>query len=134
LVITDELSIGDYVLTGGELAAMVIIDAVARYLPGVLGKTGAADEDSHATGLLEHAQYAHPPVFRNLAVPPVLQNGNHAAITRWRRQDSIRRTWRARPDLLLRATLSEDEKHFLAVLAREEVERLNPDQSTGVQK
>ncbi len=117
LVVTDEISIGDYVLTGGELPAMVMIDAIARNIPGVLGARWAADEDSHATGLLEFAQYTRPPSFRDLDVPAVLQGGDHAQMERWRRRDSIRRTWEKRPDLLLTATLSEDEKQYLAELA-----------------
>jgi tRNA (guanine37-N1)-methyltransferase len=119
LVVTDELSIGDYVLTGGELPAMVMIDAIARHIPGVLGAPGAADEDSHATGLLEYAQYTRPPVYRGLEVPAPLQGGDHAAIGRYRRQDAIRRTWLSRPDLLLEAVLSEAEQYMLAVLADE---------------
>ncbi len=118
LVVTDMLSIGDYVLTGGELPAMVIMDAVARYLPGVLGAPGAADDDSHATGLLEHATYTRPPSFRGLAVPPELLSGDHGAIAKWRRRDALRRTWQSRPDMLISATLSEDERYFLAQLAR----------------
>ena len=117
LVVTDEISIGDYVLTGGELPAMILIDAAARYLPGVLGEEGAADDDSHATGLLEQALYTRPLEYRGLRVPSALLSGNHAEIERWRRRDSIRRTWQRRPDLLLRAVLSEDERYFLAQLA-----------------
>ena len=117
LIVTDEISIGDYVLTGGELPAMVMIDAIARNIPGVLGARWAADEDSHATGLLEFAQYTRPPSFRGLDVPALLQGGDHAQMERWRRRDSIRRTWEKRPDLLLMAALSEDEKQYLAELA-----------------
>ena len=120
LVVTDEISIGDYVLTGGELPAMILIDAAARYLPGVLGEEGAADDDSHATGLLEQALYTRPLEYRGLRVPSALLSGNHAEIERWRRRDSIRRTWQRRPDLLLRAILSEDERYFLAQLAKED--------------
>jgi tRNA (guanine37-N1)-methyltransferase len=117
LVVTHEVSIGDYVLTGGELAVMVLIDAIARHLPGVLGEAGAADDDSHATGLLEYPHYTRPPQFRGLLVPEVLLNGNHRDIDRWRRLESIRRTWERRPDLLLTAALSEKEKYLLAELA-----------------
>ncbi len=117
LVITDQISIGDYVITGGELAAMVIIDAVSRLIPGVLGARWAADEDSHAMGLLEYPHYTRPPVFRDRAVPDVLLGGDHAAIDRWRRREAIRRTWQRRPDLLLTAQLSESERWFLMELA-----------------
>jgi tRNA (guanine37-N1)-methyltransferase len=119
LVVTDEISIGDYVLTGGELPTMVMIDAIARNIPGVLGARWAADEDSHATGLLEQAQYTRPPVFRDLEVPAPLLSGDHAGIERWRREDAIRRTWEKRPDLLLSAALTEKEKYTLGRLADE---------------
>ncbi len=120
LVVTDEISIGDYVLTGGELAAMVVIDAVARQIPGVLGAEGAVEVESHADGILEGPHYTRPPVFRGLAVPDVLQQGNHEKILRWRRMEGLRRTWRSRPDLLLRATLSEEERYWLARFADED--------------
>lgn len=120
LVVTDEISIGDYVLTGGELAAMVIIDAVIRHIPGVLGAEGAQNRDSHADGLLEGPQYTRPPVFRGLAVPALLQTGNHQAIARWRREEALRRTWHNRPDLLLKAPLSEEDRYLLAKLANED--------------
>ncbi len=116
-VITDQISIGDYVLTGGELAAMVIIDAVARLIPGVLGARWAAEEDSHAMGLLEYPHYTRPPVFRDMAVPEVLLSGDHAAVDTWRRREAIRRTWKQRPDMLLTAQLSEAERWFLVDLA-----------------
>jgi tRNA (guanine37-N1)-methyltransferase len=119
-VITDELSIGDYVLTGGELAAMVIVDAVARHLPGVLGAEGAANRDSHADGTLEAPQYTRPPEFRGLSVPPVLLRGDHAEIARWRREQGLRRTWQRRPDLLRTAPLSDDERYLLAAFANED--------------
>jgi len=90
---TDEISIGDYVLTGGELAAMVIIDAVVRHLPGVLGSDESAEDDSHTTGLLEYPQYTRPPAYRGWEVPQVLLSGNHAQIARWRREQSILRTF-----------------------------------------
>ncbi|MBX3085824.1 MAG: tRNA (guanosine(37)-N1)-methyltransferase TrmD [Anaerolineae bacterium] len=117
LVVTHEISIGDFVLTGGELPVMVMIDAIARHLPGVLGEEGAADDDSHATGLLEHPYYTRPPVFRGLAVPPELLTGSHRVIERWRRDQAIRRTWARRPDLLLTADLTDAEKYLLADLA-----------------
>ena len=120
LAITDEISVGDYVLTGGELAAMIIVDAVARLIPGVLGARWAAEEDSHAMGLLEYPHYTRPPEFRGLRVPDVLLSGDHGAVERWRREQAIRRTWRRRPDLLLSATLSEAERWLLAALAEED--------------
>ncbi len=109
---TDEISIGDYVLTGGELAAMVIVDAVARLLPGVLA-TGSAEEESHTAGLLEYPQYTRPPVFRGWVVPEVLLNGNHAVIARWRRRESLRRTRNRRPDLLAALTLDKADQKLL---------------------
>ncbi|GAB4325415.1 MAG: tRNA (guanosine(37)-N1)-methyltransferase TrmD [Phototrophicales bacterium] len=121
LVVTDEISIGDYVLTGGELAAMVVIDAVMRHIPGVLGAEGGQDRDSHADGLLEGPHYTRPAVYRGLAVPDILQTGNHQAIAQWRREQSLRRTWQRRPDLLLKANLTEDEKYLLAQFAREDL-------------
>jgi tRNA (guanine37-N1)-methyltransferase len=129
LVVTDEISIGDYVLTGGELAAMVIVDAVARLLPRVLGDPDAPNKDSHATGLLEGPHYTRPPEFRGLRVPDVLLSGHEANIARWRRQQSLRRTWQRRPDLLLTAPLDEEDRAYLLVLAQEEVERRGGKQS-----
>jgi len=119
-VVTDEISIGDYVLTGGELPAMVLVDAVARLIPGVLGAPWGAEEDSHAMGLLEYPHYTRPPEYRGLAVPEVLLAGDHAAIAQWRRLEAIRRTWRRRPDLLLTAHLSAAEQWFLADLAEQD--------------
>ncbi|MFN8527013.1 MAG: tRNA (guanosine(37)-N1)-methyltransferase TrmD [Anaerolineae bacterium] len=120
LMVTDEISIGDYVLTGGELAAMVIVDAVIRHIPGVLGAEGAAGRDSHADGILEGPHYTRPPEFRGLTVPAVLQGGDHEAILRWRREQGLRRTWRNRPDLLRTAPLSERDKYLLAKFANED--------------
>ncbi|MBN2471703.1 MAG: tRNA (guanosine(37)-N1)-methyltransferase TrmD [Anaerolineae bacterium] len=120
LVITEELSIGDYVLTGGELPAMVLIDVLTRLIPGALGAPNAAEEDSHATGLLEGPHYTRPPEFRGLSVPDLLVNGHHARITRWRREQALRRTWQRRPDMLLTAPLTEEDRHFLALLAEED--------------
>lgn len=110
---TDEISIGDYVLTGGELAAMVVIDGVTRLLPGVLGDPGATLEDSHARGLLEGPHYTRPPVFRSWEVPEVLRSGNHAVIARWRREQALRRTFERRPDLLASADLTPRDQEFL---------------------
>jgi len=118
-LVTDEISIGDYVLTGGELAAMVVVDAIVRLLPGVLGAAGAAETDSHATGLLEGPHYTKPAEFRGWQVPDVLRSGHAANIARWRREQSLRRTWQRRPDLLLTAPLTEEDKWFLAQLAAE---------------
>lgn len=120
---TDEISIGDYVLTGGELAAMVIIDAVTRLLPGVLGDPGATFDDSHARGLLEGPQYTRPAVFRGWEVPEVLLSGNHAAIVRWRREQALRRTFERRPDLLERAQLTQEDREFLAQLRGKDTHR-----------
>lgn len=125
LVVTDEISIGDYVLTGGELAAMVVVDAVVRHIPGVLGAEGAAERDSHADGVLEAPHYTRPAVFRGLGVPTVLQQGNHEAILRWQREEGLRRTWQRRPDLLLKAKLTEDEKYLLARFADEDARKQN---------
>ena len=110
---TEELSIGDYVLTGGELAAMVVVDAVARLIPGVLGSDEAAAQDSHSTGLLQHPHYTRPPDFRGWTVPDVLLSGNHQAVDRWRRQQAIERTRQRRPDLLDSADLTEEERQGL---------------------
>ncbi|MBN1201733.1 MAG: tRNA (guanosine(37)-N1)-methyltransferase TrmD [Anaerolineae bacterium] len=116
-VITDEISIGDFVLTGGELAAMVIVDAVARLIPGMLGARWGAEEDSHAMGLIEYPHYTRPPVFREMAVPDVLLSGDHGAVEAWRRREAIRRTWQRRPDMLLSVELGGAERWFLADLA-----------------
>ncbi len=122
LAITDEISIGDYVLTGGELAAMVLIDAVARLIPGVLGAEGAGQRDSHADGLLEGPHYTRPPEVRGLTVPDVLTSGHHAEVARWRRQEALKRTWQRRPELLKRADLSEADREYLARLAAAEAD------------
>ena len=107
------ISLGDYVLTSGELASMVVIDAVVRKLPGVLGAEGGADEESFSDGLLEFPQYTRPATFRGAEVPPVLLSGNHAAIARWRRESSLARTAALRPDLLASAELSAKDRRFL---------------------
>lgn len=126
LVVTDEISIGDYVLTGGELAAMVVIDATVRHIPGVLGAAGAADTDSHAEGVLEGPHYTRPLTFRGLTVPEVLQEGDHHKIAAWRRREGLRRTWHNRPDLLTKAQLSDEEKYWLAAFADEDADRAQP--------
>ncbi len=107
---TDLISIGDYVLSGGELPALVVADAVVRLLPGVLGSPLSSLDESHTAGLLEYPQYTRPPVFRGWAVPDVLLSGNHAEIARWRHEQSITRTARRRPDLLAKAELSAAER------------------------
>lgn len=121
-LVTDVISIGDYVLTGGELPALVLIDAVARLLPGVLGDPEAAQDDSHATGLLEYPHYTRPPEFRGWNIPEVLLSGNHAQIARWRRQESLRRTLLNRPDMLTTADLSQEDLAFLASLGYQPME------------
>lgn len=113
---TDEISIGDYVLTGGELAALVVMDAVTRLRPGVLGDPGGAQDDSHASGLLEYPHYTRPPEFRGWAVPEVLLSGDHGRVERWRREQALRRTWQRRPDLLEHAELTEADRAVLAAL------------------
>jgi tRNA (guanine37-N1)-methyltransferase len=117
---TDEISIGDYVLSGGEIPAMAIVDTVVRLLPGVLGDPGATTDDSHASGLLEYPHYTRPPVFRGHAVPDILLSGHHAEVERWRRRQALRRTYRRRPDLLARAALSAKDREFLARLESED--------------
>lgn len=112
-LVDEELSIGDYVLTGGELAALVVTDAVTRLLPDALGDAEAAGRDSFARGLLEHPQYTRPEVFRGWAVPPVLLSGDHGRVARWRRVMSVWRTWRRRPDLLETADLAPEEQKWV---------------------
>lgn len=112
-LVTDEISIGDYVLTGGEIPAMVIVDAVTRLLPAVLGDPGALLEDSHVSGLLEHPHYTRPADFRGWRVPEVLLSGHHARIAQWRREQGLKRTWERRPDLLKWAELSDADREFL---------------------
>ena len=116
---TDEISIGDYVLSGGELPAMVVVDAVVRQIPGALGAADASAEESFAQGLLEYPQYTRPADFRGLAVPEVLLSGNHREIARWRRRESLLRTARRRPDLLAQAELTEEERRWLLTLPHE---------------
>ncbi len=110
-LITDEISIGDYVLTGGELAAMVVVDSIVRLLPGVLAE-GSLLYESHAEGLLEYPQYTRPEVYNGWSVPQILLSGNHGEIARWRREQSLKRTAERRPDLIAKASLSPDEKKF----------------------
>ncbi|MGB2696069.1 MAG: tRNA (guanosine(37)-N1)-methyltransferase TrmD [Dehalococcoidia bacterium] len=109
----DEVSIGDYVLSGGELPAMVLVDAIVRRLPGALGSEASLDEESHAEGLLEYPHYTRPADFRGQPVPDVLLSGHHEEIRRWRRKQSLLRTARRRADLLAQACLTDDERHWL---------------------
>jgi tRNA (guanine37-N1)-methyltransferase len=118
-LVDDELSLGDFVLTGGELAAMTMIDAVARLVPGVLGAEGSAGGDSYSDGLLEFPHYTRPAEFAGAAVPEVLLSGNHAEIVRWRRRQQLRRTLQRRPELLESASLSETDRRMLDELRRE---------------
>lgn len=112
--IDEEWSIGDYVLTGGELPAMVLMDCVARFIPGVLGKQASAEEDSFAQGLLDCPHYTRPEVLDNLTVPTVLMSGNHEKIRQWRLQQSLKRTWERRPELLEGLALTDEQKRLLA--------------------
>jgi len=114
--VDEELSIGDYVLSGGEPAALVVIDAVVRLLPGAVGNAASPEEESYAAGLLEHPQYTRPEEFRGVRVPDVLLSGDHAAIARWRREESLRLTLARRPDLLARVPLGDKDLAFLRTL------------------
>ncbi|WP_225071973.1 tRNA (guanosine(37)-N1)-methyltransferase TrmD [Desulfuromonas sp. CSMB_57] len=118
-LVDEELSLGDFVLTGGELAAMAMIDAIARLLPGVLGNRDSSLSDSHADGLLEYPQYTRPAEFMGMRVPEVLLSGNHAAISAWRRREQLRRTLQRRPDLLEQAELDARDRVMLEELRRE---------------
>ena len=109
-----ELSIGDFVLSGGELAALVVLDAVARLLPGSLGNPASAAAESHMDGLLDHPQYTRPETCAGLDAPPVLLSGDHGAVARWRRREALARTWRRRPDLLLDRPLTAEDRTLLA--------------------
>jgi tRNA (guanine37-N1)-methyltransferase len=112
-LVTDEISVGDYVLTGGELPALIVLDAIVRLIPGALGDPDGAQDDSHASGLLEYPHYTRPPEFRGMQVPEVLLSGNHAEIARWRREQAIKRTLARRPDILEKAPLSEKDIRYL---------------------
>jgi tRNA (guanine37-N1)-methyltransferase len=119
-LVTDQISIGDYVLTGGELPALILIDALSRLLPGVLGDPDGPFDDSHASGLLEYPHYTRPPEFRGWGVPETLISGNHAKIEKWRREQSLRRTLKHRPDMLERANLDESDCKLLKRIIEEE--------------
>lgn len=112
-LVTDEISVGDYVLTGGELPALIIIDAVSRLIPGVLGDPTGAEDDSHSMGLLEYPHYTRPPEFRGWKVPEVLLSGDHGKIEKWRREQALARTFKKRRDMIEKAELSEKEKKFV---------------------
>jgi len=118
-LVDEEVSLGDFVLLGGEVAALAVIEATARLLPGVLGNDQSATDESHADGLLEYPQYTRPEEFRGEKVPDVLRSGNHAAIARWRRKESLRRTLERRPDLLERAQLSDEDQQLLEEIRAE---------------
>jgi tRNA (guanine37-N1)-methyltransferase len=126
-LVTDELSIGDYVLTGGELAALVVVDAVSRLIPGVLGDPDGAWDDSHASGLLEYPHYTRPPEFRDWRVPDTLLSGDHARIARWRREQALLRTWQRRPDLLASAPLTGADRKYLDELSQPQAEEGEPE-------
>jgi tRNA (guanine37-N1)-methyltransferase len=117
--VDEEISIGDYVISGGELAAMVLIDAVVRRLPGALGDAQSAEQDSFAGGLLDCPQYTRPELYRDMPVPPVLLSGHHAAIERWRLKESLGRTWLRRPELITRRGLTAEESKLLEEFKRE---------------
>ncbi|MGX7184425.1 tRNA (guanosine(37)-N1)-methyltransferase TrmD [Enterococcus pallens] len=119
-MVTDEVSLGDYVLTGGELGAMVMIDATVRLLPEVLGNQSSAKTDSHSTGLLEHPQYTRPAEFNGMKVPEVLMNGNHRLIEEWQLKESLRRTYTRRPDMLGTLEMTDEMKKLLAEIKLEE--------------
>lgn len=112
-LVSDEISVGDYVLTGGELPALIVIDAVSRLVPGVLGDPTGAEDDSHSMGLLEYPHYTRPPEFRGWKVPEVLLSGDHAKIEAWRREQALQRTFHKRPDMIEKAELSENDKKFV---------------------
>jgi tRNA (guanine37-N1)-methyltransferase len=118
-VFDDEVSIGDYVLSGGELAAMVVMDAVVRQLPGALGDAESASQDSFVNGLLDHPHYTRPESYEGAMVPPVLLSGNHAQITKWRLKQALGRTWQRRPDLLAKRSLSAAESVLLEEFKKE---------------
>jgi len=122
-LVTDEVSIGDYVLTGGELPALILIDAVARLLPDVLGDPTGAEDDSHAMGLLEYPHYTRPPEFRGWNAPDILLSGDHAKINRWRREQALLRTFKKRPDMLEKADLSAADRKFIESLKSESDQR-----------
>jgi len=118
-VVDEEISIGDYVLTGGELAAMVLVDAMSRHLPGTLGNAASSMEESHLDGLLDYPHYTRPETVGERVVPPVLLTGDHAAVRRWRRQQALWRTWQRRPDMLQGRVWSDEDRALLAPVLRD---------------
>ncbi|EPZ51596.1 hypothetical protein N007_03280 [Alicyclobacillus acidoterrestris ATCC 49025] len=117
-LVTEELSLGDFVMTGGEIAAMAVIDTVVRLLPGVLGNAGSLEDESHTARLLEYPQYTRPASFRGMDVPPTLLSGNHQLIAKWRRKHALYRTWRERPDLLDGLNLDDEQAQWLQQFER----------------
>ena len=130
-LVTDEISIGDYVLTGGELPALILIDSITRLIPGALGDPDGAQDDSFASGLLEYPHYTRPANFRDWDVPEILLSGNHAQIARWRREQALLRTFQRRPDLLEKLDLSETDRCFLKKI-RDERQSLSDDFSRDI--
>lgn len=126
-----EVSAGDYILTGGEIPALAIIDAVSRFVPGVLGEEGSTEEESFADGLLEYPQYTRPVEWQGQSVPEALLSGNHAEIKKWRRRESLRRTLEARPDLLEKAVLSETDLAFVEELKKERLNKKRAVEKSG---
>ena len=120
LLATDKVSLGDFVLTGGEMAAMVMIDALARFVPGVLGNETSAYSDSFSAGLLEYPQYTRPAEYRGMKVPEILLSGNHQKIAQWRRQQALKKTWLQRPDLLAQTALTTADLNYLDTLTSED--------------
>jgi tRNA (guanine37-N1)-methyltransferase len=125
-LVTDEISIGDYVLSGGELPAMVLIDAIVRLLPGALGDPNGALDDSHASGMLEYPHFTRPSEFRGWEIPEVLTSGDHARVARWRREQALLRTYLRRPDLLAGADLSDEDREFIEKFAQDEALKDQP--------
>ena len=129
-LVTDEISVGDYVLTGGELPALILIDAISRLMPGVLGDPTGAEDDSHSMGLLEYPHYTKPSEFRGWKVPEVLLSGDHGRIEKWRREQALTRTFHKRPDMLERAALNEKDLKFIEGLKHV----LSPDEGSKIEK